>query len=265
MAVQPQPTPAVHVLDTDALAQEDWEELQRWSSPERLQRAARFKLAADRLRCIGAGLLLDYVLAHDLGLPPGRSIATGHHGKPYVVGHPDSHVNVSHAGNLVICTASRWPVGLDVELINDRAVSAALSRFSSDETEYILTSPASELGLRFTTVWSRKESYLKYRGCGLNYPLNTFSVLSTQGMMSLIDTAPPLTLTSVITDDGMSVIARCGHDGPGFALHPVAPHHLLNPAPCQDCSTGPRITFTGSSQMRVEVGQPGCRPRSLDD
>ena len=122
---------------------------------------------------LGAGLLAAHVLkehgAEDFAL------SYNEHGKPYLTHHPDIHFNLSHSGRLAVCAVSDAPVGVDVE--RERKYSASVARRFFTPEEYDFVEKSDDRGNAFLQIWTRKESYLKMRGCGLSLSPETFSVL----------------------------------------------------------------------------------------
>lgn len=183
------------------------------SRPERRYRAARFRLLGDQARCLAAGLLLDRALAEDFAVPPGQALAAGPQGKPHIAGFPQAHFNLSHSGDLVTCATSAWPVGVDVELNAPQAATIGTSHFRPGEADFVERGAPDERALRFIIVWTRKEAYLKYRGCGLSEPLTSFSVVGRGADLRAHEgqSAPPW-LGSVRQVTDRHVLSWCGHE-----------------------------------------------------
>lgn len=202
----------IRVLDRSGISPSARAAFHTHSRHERRDRAAQFRFSQDQVRCLGAGLLLDLALAQDFGVSSRAAFATGRHGKPFLRDHPQFHFNLSHAGDLVVCATSRRPVGVDVETVDGRAVHLARSHFTADEVDFVFGRGPEAEAVRFTTVWALKESYLKYRSCGLSVRLNTFCIRSRRGVTGLTPSGEAPLLRSATTPDGGSVIAHCGHE-----------------------------------------------------
>lgn len=102
------------------------------------------------------------------------SFSVNEYGKPYCNFIDNFHFNVSHSGNWVVCAVDSVPVGIDIEKIT--AIDLDISKnFFSDEEHYDLTYSSNPFDY-FFTLWSLKESYIKYIGKGLSHPLNSFSM-----------------------------------------------------------------------------------------
>jgi phosphopantetheinyl transferase len=128
-------------------------------------------------------LLARYALSKLLKVPPDSlAFIYGDHGKPALRDYPDTHFNVSHSGNLVVCAVSSAPVGIDVETLprQERNFMKIAARcFDIEELSYIqLRASDAELAAAFVEIWTKKEAYIKRDGRGLALPLKSFSVLS---------------------------------------------------------------------------------------
>lgn len=103
------------------------------------------------------------LLACGLGggaLPPVR---LGPHGKPFLEGGP--HISISHTKGLALCAIEDWNTGLDAE--RRRVFPPHLQErvFTLGERELARNAPDPDS--LFTTLWTLKESYMKYTGLGL--------------------------------------------------------------------------------------------------
>lgn len=133
------------------------------ASQERRDKARRYHLAEDGLRCLLAGALLGYAWRKAKGAIPMPPIEVNAYGKPLVMGAEDFCYNVSHGGNWVVLAWDTQPVGVDVEYVHPTRDVAALAQkyFSAEERAW-----AGETPDGFYRLWTAKESYLKYRGTG---------------------------------------------------------------------------------------------------
>lgn len=134
-------------------------------SSYRLAQLSSSRSPQKRRQGIGAELLLIHALRslkRDLPLPLMIEKEPG--GKPFLSGTP-IHFSLSHSGEIAACALCDAPVGIDVE--TERPLKEPLLRrcFSEEEQRLILESehPAAS----FTSLWTRKESYLKATGEGL--------------------------------------------------------------------------------------------------
>ncbi|MCW3094178.1 MAG: 4-phosphopantetheinyl transferase [Ferruginibacter sp.] len=89
--------------------------------------------------------------------------------KPYF--DENVHFNISHSGKYTICAISQTnQVGIDVEEINAIPLGDFTELFYEEEWQRVLNSQDSLKA--FYTLWTKKESFLKVIGSGLNVPLN---------------------------------------------------------------------------------------------
>ena len=143
------------------------------ASPARQNRAARYLHPEDALRCLTAGALLTYALGSDV---PEPEAAPGE--KPRTSSLPDFHFNLSHSGQWVVIAWGDTEVGVDVEQIPRDSSRAALARryFTEEEQRFVLADSI-DMPRRFTEIWTKKESYLKFLSTGLGKNLRSFCVL----------------------------------------------------------------------------------------
>ena len=108
------------------------------------------------------------------------SFGKNQYGRPYIVDAPDFSYNVSHSGDWVVCVVcpQAVEVGVDVEKVRTIRVikEMAVRFFSVDEVAHLLSVPAEKQNAAFVTIWTRKESYLKACGTGVNRSLAGFTV-----------------------------------------------------------------------------------------
>lgn len=86
-------------------------------------------------------------------------------GKPVFPDHPGLHFNLSHSGSLALCALADRPVGVDIEVVRPRSAGLPAHVFKGAEYDRFLA-----LGgdwHAFYTLWTEKESILKYTGEGL--------------------------------------------------------------------------------------------------
>ncbi|MBO5352813.1 MAG: 4'-phosphopantetheinyl transferase superfamily protein [Lachnospiraceae bacterium] len=152
--------------------------LYQLASGERKKKADRYRDRDDSKRCIAADLLLRAALldTKQIRMP---GIGYGAHGKPYVEAVEGFCYNLSHSGTWVVLGYSDNEIGIDIEQVymtEARKRVAAIS-FSPEEQNYIFEATGEEEeALRFSRVWTAKESYLKYLGTGLSRGMSSFSV-----------------------------------------------------------------------------------------
>ena len=152
-------------------------------SEYRRRKVDKMKAEEDKMRSLGAGLLLQKAL-YDFGIDEKTAVfETNQNGKPYILqGAQDAglkaiHFNLSHSGDYAMCVIGDNPAGCDVERVRKIDLKIADRFFAPSEIELIKTQPTSEAQINtFFRLWTLKESYIKAEGQGLSMGLNTFSV-----------------------------------------------------------------------------------------
>lgn len=137
-------------------------------SPERAEKARRFRFPDDRKRSIAAGLLLKRFVGEE-------RIFTDKSGKPRAEG---ICFNLSHSGGWAALAVSDDPkneVGCDIEQIR-QADALRLGRvvFTDNELQRLSEAP-DRLG-RFYDFWTKKEALLKCMGEGFHRAAKTVDV-----------------------------------------------------------------------------------------
>ena len=160
---------------SDEIYLEELESLDYFRKKEILKKAN----INDRKRSLAGDLLIKKYLSKIYGMPKEKiEIKKGKHGKPYVLNIP-AHFNISHSGNYTVVAISDSPIGIDLEIIEDFSAILAKKLFNEDELKYI-----SEVGSMkrknlmqqcFYEIWTAKEAYLKFIGCGISGGVNSLS------------------------------------------------------------------------------------------
>lgn len=127
----------------------------------RREKISKFACAEDRIRSLGAGLLLEEVFPL-FGVNVGE-IYTGRGGKPM---HPKIGFNLSHSGEKVMLAISVGAVGCDLE--KGRKIPARMSERLPKAREYLERFPQEEREKEFFRLWTMRESYLKMTGEGIS-------------------------------------------------------------------------------------------------
>ncbi|MGX5687211.1 4'-phosphopantetheinyl transferase family protein [Chryseobacterium cucumeris] len=70
-------------------------------------------------------ILLQYGLGNYFGIRD-FEISQTSYSKPFLKNH-EIHFNISHAGNLVVCGISKFPIGIDIEYVDDKIKLLTLS------------------------------------------------------------------------------------------------------------------------------------------
>jgi phosphopantetheine--protein transferase-like protein len=144
----------------------------------RLKKVAAYRFSADRMRARLAVLLLRFAYFREYGSDILPEMTFTEAGKPYF---KDSNVrfNFSHTEKGVICSLSDAETGADIESMTTMDQSVAEMVLSKMELEQIQCAPEAKKNELFTMLWTAKEAYGKYLGCGLLYDMKneTFEIL----------------------------------------------------------------------------------------
>ena len=132
---------------------------------QRYEKVMKYRLQADRKRCVRAYMLLWEGLRQEYGLDAAPIFDFGEHGKPFLRMSPELFFSLSHTGNAVLCVLDSQPVGADIEMIRSHHLNSVLRLFSEQEQEEVRQAEQPEF--RFMEIWTRKESFLKLTGQGL--------------------------------------------------------------------------------------------------
>ncbi len=132
---------------------------------------------------------LHQVLAACLAIPVDHlRIARTPAGKPWLPDHPWLRFNLSHSGHsAAIALCRELEVGVDLEQVSGKvAVKRAVAQrfFHPDEQRWLALDEDDYL-VRFTRLWSLKETWLKARGTGLSQSLASFCIIPPAGASGL--------------------------------------------------------------------------------
>lgn len=130
-----------------------------------------------RLAMLTSDLLIRHVIKNKLGLNNEEiRFVRNEYGKPRLIGRRDFYFNLSHSGDWAVCVVDTKSVGIDIEKIdykNPKIVPEILSPVESDIYKKLGTKEGVTF---FYDIWTRKESYIKALGIGLNTPLDDLTV-----------------------------------------------------------------------------------------
>ena len=165
-------------------------------SEQRRCQALNFKYEQGQRLCVAAYLLLKRALSEEEGITDNPLFEYGEHGKPFIVGHPELHFSISHCHEAAVCVLSHSPVGIDVESIGRYRESVA--RYAMNDSELLAIKSSEHPELVFTRLWTKKESYLKMTGEGIN-----------DNMKNVLDDVPDSRFTIVERPDKNYIYTVC--------------------------------------------------------
>jgi 4'-phosphopantetheinyl transferase len=139
------------------------------------ERLLKFVFWQDMHRSLFADLLIRKIMIEEYDLTNEEIYFTvNEYGKPNCDILNDFHFNISHSGDWVVCAVDKNPIGIDIEEISTIDLDISKNFFSDKEhNDLILSNNPFDY---FFTLWSLKESYIKFLGKGLSHPLNSFSM-----------------------------------------------------------------------------------------
>ena len=155
----------------DDIAGFDFEAALPLLSDQRRELALKFKHEQGRKTCAAAYLLLCEGLRKEYGITEKPVFEYGEHGKPFIVGHPDIHFNLSHCREAAICVISDRPVGVDIESI--REYKDTLVRYTMNDEELAQITHSPDPAKEFIRFWTMKEAALKLSGTGIRNDMKT--------------------------------------------------------------------------------------------
>ena len=135
-------------------------------SPQRAAQAQRYRMPADRKRCIAGGLLLRRFV----GDTPVVADACG---KPRA--QNGVCFNLSHSGDWVLLAVSDREVGCDIEAVR-QTDALRMGRVVYTDQEMALLRRSPDRLQTFFSLWTKKEALLKCMGSGFSRPAKTVDV-----------------------------------------------------------------------------------------
>lgn len=163
-----------------------------------------YKNNGDKARSLVSLLLREYVFEKVLDVKnPSIRIADG--GKPYLEDYSNFFFNISHSGSYVVCVIGNQEVGVDIQLhkkvsegfgkrffcreemayletVAEESEITKVDMIEVDMTESGTTEDSKEAEKRFFSIWTKKESYVKYLGTGMKEDFRKINVLSNSNV-----------------------------------------------------------------------------------
>lgn len=136
-------------------------------------KAAQFRYDSDRRNYVLSHIVLRLLLSKYTGISPNLvTIHTSKYGKPYV-NFNDFEFNLSHAKSQLAIAFSSCDVGIDVEYIDDKInIHDLFDQVLSNKERMSLDNCTADKRKQFYTFWTKKESYLKGIGTGIDLELS---------------------------------------------------------------------------------------------
>lgn len=142
----------------------------------------RFKFKKDQIRSVVGRILLKQALKMEFGIDFELvKFKYNKFGKP-VIANYNVDFSISHSGSYVCCSICKDLVGVDLENINISDITICDVFFTEEEQYYVHHESQYRDKIRFASIWSSKEAYLKYLGVGLSKPLSSISIQLSNGI-----------------------------------------------------------------------------------
>nr|MCR4733140.1 4'-phosphopantetheinyl transferase superfamily protein [Lachnospiraceae bacterium] len=146
-------------------------------SAERQEAVKRFLFFKDKAICLWSGLLVRKIISERYGVKiPEQKYGVSQKGKPFYYGS-SVQFNISHSSKKIIVGFALSDIGVDVEKIEDAPLQIMGMVFHDNEIRYVSDGVGEEQNKRFFKVWTRKESFCKCSGKGLNDDLKYVNTL----------------------------------------------------------------------------------------
>lgn len=145
-------------------------------SPERQQKARRYKFPKGKALSLGAALALDKLLQRRGLRECDQRYLEGRHGKPSLADHPEIHFSISHSSHFVACAMADCEIGIDIQhlvKVNEPLMRRVLS---DEELGMVMAQQGEERQMLFARLWALKEAYLKAVGTGITDDFPSFSL-----------------------------------------------------------------------------------------
>lgn len=188
----------VYMADLTGL-EEKYDEKLNMLHQSRAEKLNAFKMQADKVRGLGAGLLLQKGLEEYLDLvnektlrcdEEGRPVieySYGPQGKPYLKEYPDVYFSLSHSGNMVALALSDAEVGIDVQEMRGYNEKIARRFYHAKEVQMLEQTADDKKEAYFYKIWCMKEAYIKYTGKGMSEDLRSFYFEEESGRIYVKD------------------------------------------------------------------------------
>jgi 4'-phosphopantetheinyl transferase len=161
----------------------------------RQKKILTFRKESDRRESLFSFLLLKEVLRNVFGITEDLVFDYSEHGKPFLVGHPNIHFNISHCKEAVACAVGLSEIGIDIE--RRGRFKKIFAQHVMNETEMKLITEHQNPDLAFTVLWTKKEALLKMKGVGVSGNMREVLKDKLQYHIETFDT--PLYVCSIAT------------------------------------------------------------------
>jgi 4'-phosphopantetheinyl transferase len=157
---------------------DEFKQMMNCVSEERRAKVQKFIKPEDANRGLLGDVLIRSIICSKLNIKNKEIHFTAEpYGKPCVAGLSSFHYNIAHSGHWIVCAVDCDPVGIDIEEIKPISLDVATYMFSMKEYSRLMDQDEAARLSCFYEIWTLKESFVKWLGEGLSYPLPSFSIL----------------------------------------------------------------------------------------
>ncbi|MEG0570668.1 MAG: 4'-phosphopantetheinyl transferase superfamily protein [Oscillospiraceae bacterium] len=163
---------------SDEIVPDMFNKLLNLVSTQEREKITRLRFDSDKMLSLYARVLLRAVVYQTQNISNTEIlISENEYGKPFLKNNKDFHFNISHTKNAVVLVVYDSCVGVDIERVRPINTNVARRFFTKTELEYVVKTNCDR---RFCEVWTKKESYVKFKGRGIGLGLDRFDVLSDE-------------------------------------------------------------------------------------
>ena len=180
----------VYTLSIENIDEAIIEKWLAYVTPSQRERLFRYRFRADFLRSLAGEAMVRIIAGERAGVEPGKLVIARPPGeKPLFPDYPEIKFNISHSGDWVVCAISDCAVGIDIEVVKEKEVSASLVRkvLTEKERAYIRMVMDGDEAELFYQFWTMKEAYCKCVGGGLRIGLDKVEVDFSREKIYLVD------------------------------------------------------------------------------
>lgn len=147
------------------------------------ERIMNFYFESDKIKAIISEMLIRTICCKTTGIS-NKSIIFQRtkYNKPFIKNFNNFEFNVSHSKDYVAVAVDSNIIGIDIESIQELNLEVVKRFCTNNEYNKLKKLRGKSKGEQIISVWSMKESYVKYLGYGLNKDLRSFDVLTKEGI-----------------------------------------------------------------------------------
>jgi len=162
-----------YFLKVDPLLFSEQSHLFSYLSKEKRRKMKSYRHELDALQTVYGELLIRSVLVKKFNLHNNEiEFSKNEYGKPFLKGLEPVSYNLSHSGEWVATAVSNQNIGIDIEkMTNEVDPKLILPYCSETEKKHYYALDRSYKRDCFYNLWTTKESFVKYKGLGIYYPL----------------------------------------------------------------------------------------------